>query len=325
MRNSGKSPVLIITYNRASLLNQVLTAVLEYNPPSLYIFCDGPKSSLQDINFVNEVRESIVKFSSSFHGNFQVFLCESNLGCKDSVESAIDWVFRSEKFAVILEDDCLPSQSFFRFIDKARDSYELESRVIMISGRNPFAISLENRVYFTNGGIWGWATWADRWNDRNSQRLSVSKILENRFARSFMSANPWRFRRIYSGSTRIWDGQLDSWDYTWALSRVLTGGVVAIPPFNLVRNIGFLTRPTHAHHLIPKVDSVKPQEIDTDKINYIPFTKIDSRLLKLEDRMLAGSVWLHWRYNLGAIFWIFRGLLKDSLKSAYKRKVGYSN
>jgi hypothetical protein len=37
---------------------------------------------------------------------------DENLGCKRSVSSAIDWFFAENR--IVLEDDCLPSASFFR-------------------------------------------------------------------------------------------------------------------------------------------------------------------------------------------------------------------
>ena len=41
---------------------------------------------------------------------------DKNLGCKYAVSSAIDWFFENEEMGIILEDDCLPSQSFFWYL-----------------------------------------------------------------------------------------------------------------------------------------------------------------------------------------------------------------
>jgi len=38
---------------------------------------------------------------------------EENLGCKLAVSSAINWFFEQEKAGIILEDECLPDQTFF--------------------------------------------------------------------------------------------------------------------------------------------------------------------------------------------------------------------
>jgi hypothetical protein len=40
---------------------------------------------------------------------------DQNLGLKKRVSSGLDWVFSQVESAIILEDDCLPNQSFFKF------------------------------------------------------------------------------------------------------------------------------------------------------------------------------------------------------------------
>ena len=50
-----------------------------------------------------------------------------NLGCKNRVSSGLDWVFDTVEQAIILEDDCLPHPSFFRFCQDLLDYYHLDN------------------------------------------------------------------------------------------------------------------------------------------------------------------------------------------------------
>ena len=42
----------------------------------------------------------------------------ANMGCRRRVSSGLDWVFDTVEQAIILEDDCLPDPSFFRFCEE---------------------------------------------------------------------------------------------------------------------------------------------------------------------------------------------------------------
>ena len=52
------------------------------------------------------------------------------------VSSGLDWVFEQVPEAIILEDDCLPHPTFFRFCEELLERYRDDQRVGMISGDN---------------------------------------------------------------------------------------------------------------------------------------------------------------------------------------------
>ncbi|MBA2623576.1 MAG: glycosyltransferase family 2 protein, partial [Chthoniobacterales bacterium] len=59
-----------------------------------------------------------------------------NLGCRRSVTEGLDWVFSHVEDAIVLEDDCLPDPSFFRFSTELLERYRGDNRIGMISGGN---------------------------------------------------------------------------------------------------------------------------------------------------------------------------------------------
>src|SRR5262245_10932171 len=61
-------------------------------------------------------------------------LRDRNFGCRIAVSSAIDWFFDHEEEGMILEDDCLPSEDFFRFCDELLPRFRLETRVMAVCG-----------------------------------------------------------------------------------------------------------------------------------------------------------------------------------------------
>ena len=60
----------------------------------------------------------------------------NNLGCKKAVSSAIEWFFEHEEEGIILEDDCVPDHSSFKFCNKLLKRYRDDRRIMAISGDN---------------------------------------------------------------------------------------------------------------------------------------------------------------------------------------------
>ena len=48
----------------------------------------------------------------------------------------IDWFFSYEAAGIILEDDCLPTEEFFRYCDVMLDKFKDNNKIYAISGNN---------------------------------------------------------------------------------------------------------------------------------------------------------------------------------------------
>ena len=122
----------------------------------------------------------------------ETLVSEENLGCKYAVSGAINWFFQHEEMGIILEDDCLPSQSFFWFCEELLKRYKDDMRVWHVSGNNfqNGVVRGDSDYYFSKyNHIWGWATWANRWrhydvemSDRSEERR-VGKECRSRWSR----------------------------------------------------------------------------------------------------------------------------------------------
>ena len=150
---------------------------------------------------------------------------------------------------IILEDDCLPSQSFFWFCEELLDKYKDDMRVWHIAGNN-FHFGWERDTdysyYFSYyGSIWGWATWQNRWAhysvdmqhyDEVRAKNYLWDLFGNRKESGFRLSN---FEAIRKG--------LDTWDFQWAYTRFINSGLSIVPKVNLVKNLGFGEDATHTH------------------------------------------------------------------------------
>ncbi len=244
--NDFSAPVVLIVFNRPELTQQALDAISKVKPRQLYVIADGPRTTYpNDIEKCQATRAVVdtIDWECRVSKNY----ADQNLGCQQRISSGLDWVFEQVEFAIILEDDCLPNPSFFRFCDELLIRYEDDKRIAAISGNN-FQFgrnNTEDSYYFSRyPHCWGWATWKRAWQyyDVDMQLWPQAKR-ENRLKDIFydgISIRYWqdRFQKTY-------DGNIDTWDYAWFLACWLQNGLCILPKANLVSNIGFTAEGTH--------------------------------------------------------------------------------
>lgn len=161
------TPVAFIIFNRPDTTERVFAEIAKAKPQKLLVVGDGARANRNvEVAKVAACRAIIerVDWPCEVLTNFS----EINLGCKVRVSSGLDWVFEQVEEAIILEDDCLPDPTFFRFCQEMLARYRDDQRIGMISGDNLQFGRRQNdeSYYFTKYvHIWGWATWRDRWRD----------------------------------------------------------------------------------------------------------------------------------------------------------------
>ena len=130
-----KTPVAFLVFNRPDVTEKVFAEIRKAKPPQLLVVADGPRKEKPDeIEKCQAVRSIIEKvdWECQVYKNYS----DINLGCKLRVYSGLNWVFDTVETAIILEDDCLPHPTFFRFCDELLTKYREDKRVMMISGTN---------------------------------------------------------------------------------------------------------------------------------------------------------------------------------------------
>lgn len=260
------TPVLFIVFNRPETTRRVFEAIRQAAPARLFVAADGPRIDKPgDVKKCDEVF-SIVKSGIDWPCEVQYLRREHNLGCKNAVSSAIDWFFKNVEEGIILEDDCLPSPSFFPFCAELLNRYRNESRVAHIGGFNCQAGQPRGTAsyYFSRYfHVWGWASWRRAWYGYDpvmkdySQFLAegiLDKLFERKAPREFWKRN---FDAVVSGL-------IDTWDYQWVYRNFKDDRLAAVANYNLVENIGFGEGATHTGSALKGLSRVSnrlPSEI----------------------------------------------------------------
>lgn len=241
------TPVAFIIFNRPDTTERVFAEIAKAKPPKLLVIGDGARVNRpEEAEKVAAARAIIqrVDWECEVLTNFS----EVNLGCKRRVSSGIDWVFEQVAEAIILEDDCLPDPSFFRFCQELLERYRHDQRIGLISGDNfQFGRRRNDDSYYFSKyvHIWGWATWRDRW--AGSYDVTMAKwprIRDEAWLTDIVGnaheADFWR--KIFE---RVHRGEIDTWDYQWVFANWVEGRTTILPAVNLISNIGFDANATH--------------------------------------------------------------------------------
>lgn len=160
--------VLILFFNRPDHLRAVFSEVRRARPSRLFLYQDGPRGE-RDMPGIEACREVVadIDWQCEVHRKYQ----ERNYGCDPSEYISQKWAFSMADKCIVLEDDDVPSQSFFTFCKEMLDRYEHDERIGMIAGFNSEEVAegVDSDYFFTSVfSIWGWASWRrviDKWDE----------------------------------------------------------------------------------------------------------------------------------------------------------------
>jgi hypothetical protein len=242
------TPVAFLIFNRPHTTERVFAEIARARPPKLLVVADGPRSDRPGEALLCAQTRAIVEridWDCEVLTNF----AEQNMGCKKRIASGIDWIFSQVPEAIILEDDCLPEQSFFRFCEEMLIRYRDDERVGMVSGGNlQFGRRRGDSSYYFSRytHIWGWATWRRAWQyyDRDIEQWPAFRQegwLQQLFDR------PGEQLYWEQSFELVHGGKLDTWDCSWTFASLLRGMLQIVPNVNLISNIGFGADATHTH------------------------------------------------------------------------------
>jgi len=285
-------PVLFLTFNRLDTTKQVFEVIRKASPRKLYLASDGHRETRDDEKEkVQAVREYILK-SIDWNCEVKTLFREVNLGCGKAVSSAINWFFENEEMGIILEDDCLPSLSFFPYCKELLEKYKDNESVYHITGYNPLTeTKTEFSYYFARvQHCWGWASWRRAWEKYSFYITDLDQFVKERkinkiFTRT-IDKDYWIdiFRKMEQN-------KIDTWDYQWTYAIFNNNGICINPAKNLVTNIGFGADATNT----VVVDSISTftnqQRYEIGMIKHPKEIKINNYLLKRISKVAFGINW----------------------------------
>jgi hypothetical protein len=238
-----KTAVLFLVFNRIETTEQVFAAIRQAKPPRLYVAADGAREDKpgEDLK-VKAVREYVIN-EIDWDCEVKTLFRDKNLGCRYAVSGAITWFFENEERGIILEDDCLPNQSFFWFCEELLEKYKNNMEIWHIGGSNfqSRIMGQPESYYFSIfNHVWGWATWRNRWKFHDVELTDMEDDLF--LSKIFKSSDLNYWKKIFR---KVKIEKFDSWAYLWSFKMWEKGGLAVVPNLNMVSNIGYGREATH--------------------------------------------------------------------------------
>ncbi len=246
-------PILILIFNRKDKTRVLFEKLREIKPKYLFISADGPRKEKKGergkCKATREIFEQV-----DWDCKVKKLYRDENLGCKNAVYGGISWFFEQVEQGIILEDDCIPDNSFFPFCEILLEKYKDNPRIAHITAHNPLPKSPNKNSYFFSKQVlvWGWATWRESWKQIDIEMNQLETFIQQGRLEEYSSYKPAQ-DYILDKWQSVRNGTLNSWAYPWAFSCFLNNTLAIIPSQNLINNIGFdeeATNTKKGHKLI---------------------------------------------------------------------------
>ncbi len=233
-----KLPVALFCFKRPDLTAEVFRAICEYQPEVLHVFLDAARPALLDeMQLVDRVKTI---FEDQGH-TFPIVrhFAEQNLGIQGSFHNGLLAMAQAHEKFIVLEDDCLPNEDFFNFLEDGLAFFDSNCSVGMVQGLNlnPLSRAMQARGYLSSRmKIWGWGTWRDRVAGFDPS----AKPWLNEDANSILKRAGWNAfeRKRFLGALDSID-ELGTWDYQWVYHLLRQQKYAFSPVGNFIVNLGF--------------------------------------------------------------------------------------
>ena len=242
------TPVLFLIFNRPDTTKQVFSAIQKARPPRLYVAADGPRSENPSEATSCELVRSITT-NVDWDCEVKTLFRDQNLGCRLAVSQAISWFFENEPEGIILEDDCLPSQSFFWFCQELLEDFRNDKQVGAICGfySNELDYKPSASYFFSRYmRVWGWAGWRRTFEEYDSHLKNQMEKNNTWKSNVFNRTDVLPIKYFQKAFEAVANGEIDTWDTQFQYLLWGKKQMVVVPSKNMIKNIGW-SQGAHTH------------------------------------------------------------------------------
>ena len=265
MPDSFDIPVLLVAFNRPDTTLQVIQAIRKVRPQRLYVAVDAARPHKPGEVQLCEKTKRVILDTIDWDCEVKTLFREQNAGCARGVSGAISWMLQTEEMGIILEDDCVPGDSFFRYCKTLLHHYRDDERIMHISG---FSVQPDTQrggasYYFSKyAELWGWATWRRAWQKFDFDLTHFSGFVDQGGLDAIFQRPAGIKQRWMKNFTRmIAEDPPTVWGYRWMYSIWKENGLCITPQVSLVKNIGFDERAVHTKVANSQLDQIVSHEL----------------------------------------------------------------
>lgn len=242
-----ENAVFLAFWNRPSCLQKMLDQIRAVKPRVLLLYQNAIPEGLSEGQKKSFTESTAVanRFVNAIDWQCLVYFWRP-IECADvwhSLSRAYSWAFSLYEKCIILEDDDLPSCTWFRFASTMLDKYQDDSKVALISSEVNFEISKKysqkfDYIFSTYVSIHGWACWRkiiEKW-DWNYSWLDSPEALS--LIRSYYGGK--RANKIINRAKKFREQKTPNFELFFAAYLGLNNAFSIIPTKNMLQNTGLI-------------------------------------------------------------------------------------
>lgn len=248
-------PVQINIWIRPECQKKQFEVIKKVRPSTLFLVSDGGRNEDE----WNAIKINRKLYDENIDWNCKVYklYAEKNFGLYKMGVKKQKLVWNNVDRCIFLEDDILPSTSFFRYCAELLEKFKDDYRINVICGMNHLGVyDKPNTDYFFSrqGSIWGFATWKrvyeqyydfDYYKDNYVMNLLKKRTKHNKIF--------WN-RILGYRKNNIYEGHVASTEYFFEFGIYGHNQLQIVPAKNLISNLGATDNSAHfkEFYLLPK-------------------------------------------------------------------------
>jgi hypothetical protein len=233
-------PLVLVAFTRPDLLKQVLAAVRQQSlmPSKIISFVDGARKAADE-----PLIEQCISLLEELSTLIPVHIIQRthNLGCDQNVILGLTEVLSSHDSLIYLEDDIVPNPHFYDRMCRLLEAYRHHQQICSVSAyaNLPKELRLQpDTDFFVSDRVfsWGFATWADRWQQLD---LANQSAQYNPFGGFYKIPATPQTKRTMINQFWLEKNRQTDWVITFTLAALYHQKTHLVPTTSFTTNIGF--------------------------------------------------------------------------------------
>lgn len=246
-------PVKINVWIRPECQKRQFEVIRKVKPSVLFIVSDGGRNE-QEKAIIQSNRKIVeeIDWKCTVYKLYE----EENQGMYAMGKKTHELVWKYVDRCIFLEDDILPSESYFRFCEELLERFKDDERINVICGMNHLGVyQAVNTDYFFSrqGSIWGYATWRRTYEQYSDFTFAkdayILKLLKQRTRHNRVF---WKRIKGYT-KNEFYEGHVAWSEFFFEFAMYGHNQLQIIPKKNMICNIGCNEKAAHsdALHKLP--------------------------------------------------------------------------
>lgn len=232
-------PVQINIWIRPDMQRRQFEVIRAAKPSILFVISDGGRNEeeWEKISINRKIYEEEIDWECCIYKLYK----NENIGLYAMLKEMHELVWSKVDRCIFLEDDTIPSVSYFRFCAEMLEYYKDDKRIFMVCGVNQLGISEDvNSDYFFSryGAIQGTAMWKRSYEQFNDFEYKNDSYIMN-LLKKRTGKNKEHWKEIESvAKYGTYSGHVPADEFFFSFSNYGQNQVLIIPKKNLICNIG---------------------------------------------------------------------------------------